>query len=200
MVPIIIAVISIILTLLFAASVVILFRLPEPGEYKPPKIPGALPFLGNVLGFDRKCPHLVLSDWAKKYGDIYRLSLLGEDIVVVSGADLIYQALVSNSQDFAGRPSIFRVRYGFHYNRDVIFGTHSDWWVIMKRQLSRAMKDYGTGERVVNGIVAEEMTSLMTSLHDHVGKNFCPSMVTLTAVVNSITAAVSIIIGTLNIK
>lgn len=38
----------------------------------PPEIPGALPVLGNILKFDRKRPHLTLTEWAKKYGDIFR--------------------------------------------------------------------------------------------------------------------------------
>jgi hypothetical protein len=38
----------------------------------PPEVPGALPWIGNVFGVDRERPHITLTEWAHRFGDVYR--------------------------------------------------------------------------------------------------------------------------------
>lgn len=38
----------------------------------PPHVP-SLPLLGSVLFMDRKRPHVTLTEWREKYGDIYTI-------------------------------------------------------------------------------------------------------------------------------
>ena len=77
---------------------------------------------------------------SRKHGDIYRIRVLREDVVVLNSVELVREALVTKSKEFAGRPSIFRIDFGFHYKKDIIFGTYTAKWTYMKKvaaQVSR---------------------------------------------------------------
>ena len=68
------------------------------------KIPGprGWPLLGNAPALDPKYPHVTMTKWAKQYGDVYQLNLLGEKVIVASGKDDIRDILIYHSDDFAG--------------------------------------------------------------------------------------------------
>ena len=49
-------------------------------------------FIFSFTGFEGKKPHYTLFKWAMKHGDIFRLKVLGENIIVLNGADHIREA------------------------------------------------------------------------------------------------------------
>ena len=59
--------------------------------------------VGNTLQLDPLHPHLTLAEWAREYGDVYTISVNGSRIVVVNGADAVYEMMVTKSKQFAGR-------------------------------------------------------------------------------------------------
>ncbi|NJR73604.1 MAG: cytochrome P450 [Scytonema sp. CRU_2_7] len=71
------------------------------------KIPGppALPILGT-LPFLYKHQHLVFTELAEKYGNIFQVRVFGRNIVVLNGLETIRQAFLKQSEDFAGRPDV----------------------------------------------------------------------------------------------
>ena len=70
--------------------------------------PKPLPLIGNTLQLDISTLYLQLRDFAKQYGSIYILHLFNKPVVVVNDHRFIYDVLVKQSADFAGRPSTFR--------------------------------------------------------------------------------------------
>ncbi|KAF6034847.1 hypothetical protein EB796_006847 [Bugula neritina] len=74
------------------------------------KIPGprGLPFIGNTLSVDPTKLHMILYDWAEKYGDIMKISLFNTPMVVVNSTELAYDVLVKTGTDFQGRPPVPR--------------------------------------------------------------------------------------------
>ena len=56
------------------------------GYLLPPGPPG-WPLIGNALDIDPRNPHHTLTDWAKQYGDVYTLNLVGKRTVVVSSSE-----------------------------------------------------------------------------------------------------------------
>ncbi|MBR0693858.1 cytochrome P450 [Bradyrhizobium lablabi] len=55
--------------------------------------PRALPFLGNALQLDPSRLHLILEEWAKKFGSIFTIGLGPKRVLVCSDTDLLQTAL-----------------------------------------------------------------------------------------------------------
>lgn len=73
-----------------------------------PLVKGGLPVLGNLHQLQPDKLHLLLEDWAKEYGEFYRLKIFNKDIVVVCQHDLIMQML-KNRLHVYNRPDNFVV-------------------------------------------------------------------------------------------
>ncbi|ELU10041.1 hypothetical protein CAPTEDRAFT_152410 [Capitella teleta] len=178
---------------LVAAALIALFirytTRKSPKGNLPPLVPGCIPLIGNVIGFNRKCPHFTLTDWARKYGDIFRFKVLGETIVVLNSSDYVRDALIYKADDFAGRPFLFRVHYGFHYAKDIIFGSISTKWLLMKRYAAQFLRAYTSGLADIDGLVEEELNILVRLFNEKNAVDFDPSLILMTAVVNGITAS-----------
>lgn len=88
-----------------------------------PAVGNRWPVVGNL--FDMSKTHLVLTEWYKKYGGVYRFSLYGEEIVVLNDFDSIHEALVSRGSDFAGRPRMCRTDYQNRNTNSVVWQTYT---------------------------------------------------------------------------
>ncbi|GBE88750.1 Multifunctional cytochrome P450 monooxygenase af510 [Sparassis crispa] len=72
----------------------------------PPGPPG-LPVIGNVLDIPADRPTwLTFADWAKKYGDIVHISLLGQSSVILSSPEIIYELFDRRGAIYSDRPSL----------------------------------------------------------------------------------------------
>ena len=60
-----------------------------------PPGPWGWPVVGNALQIDPNAPHLTLDKWAKQYGDLYTINLMGKYVVVPSSAASIQVSLSS---------------------------------------------------------------------------------------------------------
>ena len=73
-----------------------------------PPGPFALPFVG-CLSIMKKLPtmrpHLVFYEASRKYGNIMSIKIGRELIIVLSGSDVIHQALVKQADTFSDRPT-----------------------------------------------------------------------------------------------
>ena len=104
------------LTIVFIFVVVFLFsvlylRRPRnlpPGYFGIPYI-GAVPMMLKLRG---RRPHIVLYEESKRLGNIFRWYLGNQLIVVLSGYDVIHEALVKKADTFSGRQT---------FNRNTIF-------------------------------------------------------------------------------
>lgn len=71
--------------------------------------PQGLPFLGNLLQIDLRRLHLILEEWARVYGDIYRFHLGGKSVVVISNPEWIQTILRDRPQTYRRMSSMERV-------------------------------------------------------------------------------------------
>jgi cytochrome P450 len=71
-----------------------------------PKIPYSLPIFGNLLQMGSR-PYVTLMNWSQTYGPIFRARLGSQDVIVLNGTDIIREAIVNHSEEFAGRPYLF---------------------------------------------------------------------------------------------
>ena len=72
--------------------------------------PFAWPVIGNLAQLGRK-PHVTLTEFRKRYGDVYQIKMGSCPTVVLNGQKVIRQALVKQSEDFAGRPDFYSFKF-----------------------------------------------------------------------------------------
>ena len=121
---------------------------------------------------------------------VSRIRLLSENIIVLNSREAIREALITKGNAFAGRPFIFRIHYGFHYADDIIFGSFGAKWLEMKKCASQVLKNYTSGRTNIDTILEEEMSNVLQIFDQTEGKDFEPSLILMTAIVNAITASV----------
>ncbi|RAM48073.1 MAG: cytochrome P450 [Hapalosiphonaceae cyanobacterium JJU2] len=69
--------------------------------------PPALPIVGSLPFVDKhKHQYISFTKLAKEYGDIFQLRIFFRKIIVLNGLETIRQALLKQSEDFAGRPDL----------------------------------------------------------------------------------------------
>ena len=88
-----------------------------------PAVRSRWPIVGNL--FDMSRTHIVLTEWYKQYGGIFRFSLYGEEIVVLNDFESIYEALVTRGSDFAGRPRMSRTDYQNRNTNSIVWQTYT---------------------------------------------------------------------------
>ncbi|KAL4223196.1 hypothetical protein ACF0H5_016668 [Mactra antiquata] len=69
-----------------------------------PPGPTVLPLVGNLLTMVSPDLYKTLSDLRKQYGDVYRLYIGKELMIVLNGYDVIQEAMVKNGSIFSDRP------------------------------------------------------------------------------------------------
>ncbi|CAH1780865.1 unnamed protein product [Owenia fusiformis] len=127
------------------------------------KIPGpkGMPILGNALQVDLEYIHKDLLRWAGEYGPIFKLNFAGDLVVVLNSFDAIYEALVTKSEDFAGRPNdTFRVKT-LQGGDDVIFQDYTGKIRYMKKLMLRGLKMYGEERSNIVNITQSEIKLCM---------------------------------------
>ncbi|XP_071753489.1 cytochrome P450 1A1 [Centroberyx gerrardi] len=72
--------------------------------------PKPLPIIGNLLEMGSK-PYLSLTAMSKRYGPVFQIQIGMRPVVVLSGNDMIRQALIKQGEDFAGRPDLYSFQF-----------------------------------------------------------------------------------------
>ncbi|XP_039273179.2 cytochrome P450 1A4-like [Styela clava] len=85
-----------------------------------PPGPKGLPVVGNILQLGPN-PHLTMTNFAKKFGAVYRLKLGSRMVIVVNGMDAIKQALLRQPMDFVSRPEMHTTQYVCR-GHSIVFG------------------------------------------------------------------------------
>ncbi|KZV92715.1 cytochrome P450 [Exidia glandulosa HHB12029] len=68
-----------------------------------PPGPSGWPILRNLLDMPKENEWLVFREWAKTYGDIMSINVLGNTIVILNGEREVKELIISNGTTFAGR-------------------------------------------------------------------------------------------------
>ncbi len=72
--------------------------------------PIGLPFLGNTFSIAQEKRRLTLHKWAQEYGDVYRVRIPHNELVV-SGYKYIHHVLVTQGHVFGARKDYFRIKF-----------------------------------------------------------------------------------------
>ena len=102
--------------------------------------PGGLPFIGNALQIDPIRQHLNLWKWGKQLGDVFKIQLFGENIVVVNSYEAEREVLITKSTDFTGQPNSYIFELFVDFNMDLIFNDYTNEWNQVKTHIMNGMK------------------------------------------------------------
>ncbi|KAK5612141.1 hypothetical protein CRENBAI_024498 [Crenichthys baileyi] len=140
--------------------------------------PFAWPVVGNALQLGQM-PQITFAKLAKKYGDVYQIRLGCSDIVVLNGAQVIREALIQHSTEFAGRPNFvsFQAVSG---GKSLTFTNYSKQWRRHRKLAQTTIRAFSssnshTKKAFEHQIVAEakELVEIFLKLSTH-GQYFNP--------------------------
>lgn len=133
------------------------------------RLPGpfAWPLVGNAMQLGQM-PHITFSKLAKKYGNVYKIRLGCNDIVVLNGHTTIRQALIQHSIAFAGRPNFisFQLISG---GKSMAFGSYSEQWKLHRKIAQSTLRAFSsanskTRKAFEQHVVAEAMDMVQNFL------------------------------------
>ncbi|KFU95101.1 Cytochrome P450 2K1, partial [Chaetura pelagica] len=155
-----------------------------------PPGPRPLPIIGNLLLFDLKRPYRTYLQLSKIYGPVFSVQMGLRKIVVISGYEMVKEALVNQADAFAERPKI-PIFEDLTKGNGVVFA-HGENWKVMRRFTLTTLRDFGMGKRAIEDRIVEEYRFLADTIESQEGKPFDASKIINAAVANII---VSILLG-----
>ncbi len=90
------------------------------------KGPKGLPFIGNILSIDLPNLHRQIEEWRKEHGDVFKLTLAGVKLIVVTKPEVIQSILKLRPTEFQRASKMNRVirEQGIH---GLFNAEHDDW-------------------------------------------------------------------------
>ena len=139
----------------------------------PPPGPWPLPFVGNVLSMDTRRMHLTFYELSQTYGKIFRVSLLGEDIVVINDINMLRKAFLGDEYGdiFADRPHTFVAKY-IVFDANISLSPANNVTYALRRMLHKGLKVFGDGIARFELQVSEELDRLVMEFNKQIGKDF----------------------------
>ncbi|XP_022922387.1 cytochrome P450 77A3-like [Cucurbita moschata] len=129
----------------FALSVLIFFRIQKRISKKRlnlPPGPRGWPVVGNLFQVARTGKHFFeyIEDFRLIYGPIFTLQLGSRTMIILSGADLIHEALIKRGPAFASRPAENPTRIVFSCNKfSVNAAVYGSLWRSLRRNMVENM-------------------------------------------------------------
>uniref|UniRef100_A0A8C5QBF5 Uncharacterized protein n=1 Tax=Leptobrachium leishanense TaxID=445787 RepID=A0A8C5QBF5_9ANUR len=153
-----------------------------------PSGPPPMPILGNILQIDFNKPHIELSKLSKKYGSVYNLQFFWKDQVVLSGFEVMKEALLNKSEDIADRPH-FPIYETFSFdgnNKGVLLARYGTTWKEHRRFTLTTLRNFGMGKKSLENRVTEEAGFMCSRFQCEQGVPFDPRFIINNAVSNVI--------------
>nr|XP_033810049.1 cytochrome P450 2C23-like [Geotrypetes seraphini] len=129
------------------------------GIGKLPPGPIALPFLGNLQQLNRKQAYRSFSKLSEKYGSLFTIYLGSEPAVVLSGYEVVKEALNERAEDFAARGVIQMLKKTSQGHG--IVGSNGECWKQLRRFSLMTLRNFGMGKRSIEERIQEEAQFLV---------------------------------------
>eukprot|EP00062_Callorhinchus_milii_P026956 gi/632989687/ref/XP_007883780.1/ PREDICTED: cytochrome P450 2K1-like [Callorhinchus milii] len=173
--------------LLLCSLVMVLLLFLASGRKTDPRFPAGpagLPIIGNLHQVKLSRLHESLMQLSEKHGCIFSLRLGQQDTVVLTGYEVVKDALVNHAEEFMGRPhdhvnSIHRKNHG-------VILADGESWKQMRRFTLSTLRDFGMGKKSVEDKIIEEASHLSDVFQSYKGQPFETTILTNGAVANVI--------------
>ncbi|XP_039217797.1 cytochrome P450 2F3-like isoform X1 [Crotalus tigris] len=138
-----------------------------------PPGPPTLPFIGNMLQVDVKDLIPSLRELSKTYGPMYTFYLGSRPCVVLSGYQVLKEALIDKAEEFSGRGDFPAVQMWSKGN-GIVYGTGERWRQLRRFAIS-TLKNFGMGKRSMEQRIKEEAQFLVAEFRKTQGQPFDPT-------------------------
>ncbi|XP_034559714.1 cytochrome P450 2J6-like [Notolabrus celidotus] len=153
-----------------------------------PPGPWALPIVGNMFSVDHNKAHESMTQLAGKYGDVYSLRMGQEWIVVLNGYEVLKEALVTQGDSLADRPSL-PMQQDISNGLGLIFSS-GHLWKQQRRFTLSTLRYFGFGRKSLEPVILDEFTNCAKDIQSYKGKPFNPRLIVGNAVSNIICSLV----------
>ncbi|CAH1788064.1 unnamed protein product [Owenia fusiformis] len=137
--------------------------------------PKGTPIFGNAFQLDQNAPFVQFLLWSRQYGSVFKIQLFNEEVVVLNDYDVIKEALLEKSGDFAGRPSSWRMKFitpGGH--EDIIWRDLGPDLKKLKKIAHSGLKQFGDGMDRITSLASDEIQDCITRFRSNNGVPFDP--------------------------
>ncbi|TFK46440.1 putative monooxygenase [Heliocybe sulcata] len=122
--------------LLLGLSVYVLKSIFQPSPVYPPG-PRGLPLVGNALQVPQKHTWLKFSEWAKEYGDLVYLKVLGQPYIVINSAIVAKDLLDKRSAIYSDRPHFVFAGDLVGYDETFVLAPYGHNWKKQRRLVAQ---------------------------------------------------------------
>uniref|UniRef100_A0A8C3R0A3 Cytochrome P450 2W1 n=2 Tax=Sylvioidea TaxID=2116661 RepID=A0A8C3R0A3_9PASS len=138
--------------------------------FKLPPGPTPLPIIGNLHLVDLRRQDKSLMKLAEKYGPIFTLHFGFQKVVVLTGYEVVREALVNYTEEFVDRPSI--PIFDQIQNGNGLFFSIGELWRTTRRFTVSSMRNLGMGKQMIEGRIFEELHFLIEMIKSFQGEPF----------------------------
>ncbi|CAH1786746.1 unnamed protein product [Owenia fusiformis] len=136
--------------------------------------PSGIPIAGNA--FELTSTFIMMQkmhEWMEKFGDIFKINLFGEEIVVVSGT-LTGEMLVTKGSDFAGRPRIPALESLEGNEVHLVLRDYDPKLRFIRKLVHKGLRQYGEGMDKIEAISVTEIAKCLDKIEKLDGADFDP--------------------------
>lgn len=133
-------------------------------------------------------PHVMLTDLAKIYGNIYSIFIGNRPMVILNGYETVRDALVNHAEEFSDRPTIPTITI-ITKKKGIVFASYGQVWRQQRRFSHSTLRHFGLGKLSLEPCILEEFQFVKKEFLQHSGGNgeaFDPSPIISNAVSNII--------------
>ncbi|XP_066548412.1 cytochrome P450 2J1-like [Amia ocellicauda] len=159
--------------LLLTLSVLLVVKIirDRPPKNFPPG-PLAIPFLGSALSINPKDPSGSFCKLLGQYGDVAKMSIGGQRLVLLSGSKTIREVFVEKGDFFTDRP-VYPIIERLFKGLGLITSSGLIWKQQRRFALS-TLKYFGVGKKTLETSILEESRHLYEAINNEQGKPFDP--------------------------
>ncbi|XP_035670477.1 cytochrome P450 2J6-like isoform X1 [Branchiostoma floridae] len=134
-----------------------------------PPGPWGLPVLGNLhqIAVD---PMKSLTEFGKKYGDVYSIRIGMDNVVILCGWDAFKEAIVNKADEFRMRPSHLYIYKEYADSKGIGFVNDATTHRLNRKFVLKTLKEFGLGKQTLEEDIAQEARYLCHQIYKHDGK------------------------------
>ncbi|TFK32282.1 putative monooxygenase [Crucibulum laeve] len=145
-----------------------------------PPGPRRLPIIGNVFQMPQTSPWLTFTKWAKTYGDIMHVDVVGKHMVVLNSAKVARELLDKRSLTYSDRPHFVMVGDLAGFSELLVFQSYGEEWRKQRKLIAQeftqasAPRYYSLQEsqaRILAWNILRDPSSLFSQVRLRIGIN-----------------------------